>query len=236
MQVCKIWGFYEFTRLIVSHTCIHLFSVGYKFFLVRYLKKTTSINISPCRIQICNSDFAPNSSYHYNLPNRSAIRVASDFNNFIFQQPLQGVWISEISKICHAVCIFITLILHEITRTMTTKYLAERSPVIFEYEVNIRVSRRHSDSIKWNRNCLICNWCLWNWSQRVEGAGHFWTITVYMVRCALGKCSCLKMYSFYRELMLIWSSSFIRYVNWRKDYETVLFGPTSGQARIADLY
>ena len=79
----------------------------------------------------------------------------------------------EISKICHAVCIFITLILHEITRTMTTtylaerspvivitlilheitrtmttKYLAERSPIIFEYEVNIRVSRRHSDSIK----------------------------------------------------------------------------------------
>ena len=151
MQVCKIWGFYEFTRLIVSHTCIHLFSVGYKFFLVRYLKKTTSINISPCRIQICNSDFAPNSSYHYNLPNRSAIRVASDFNNFIFKQSLQGVWTSEISKICHAVCIFITLILHEITRTMTTKYLAERSPVIFEYEVNIRVSRRHSDSIKWNR-------------------------------------------------------------------------------------
>ena len=236
MQVCKIWGYYEFTRLIVSHTCIHLFSVGYKFFLVRYLKKTTSINISPCRIQICNSDFAPNSSYHYNLPNRSAIRVASDFNNFIIQQSLQGVWISEISKICHAVCIFITLILHEITRTMTTKYLAERSPVIFEYEVNIRVSRRHSDSIKWNRNCLICNWCLWNWSQHVEGAGHFWTITVYMVRCAQGKCSCLKMYSFYRELRLIWSSSFIRYVNWRKDYETVLFGPISGQARIADLF
>ena len=132
------------------------------------------------------------------------------------------MWTSERSKFCHAICIFITLILHEITRTMTTKYLAQRIPVIFEYEVNIRVSRRHSDSIKWNRNCLICNWCSWNWSQRVEGAGHFWTITVYMVRCAQGKCSCLKMYSFYRELMLIWSSSFIRYVNWRKDYETAL--------------
>ena len=98
------------------------------------------INISPCCIQTCNFDFAANSSYHYNLPNPSAIRLASYFSNFIFQQTLLRIWTSERSKFCHAVCIFITLILHQITRTITTQHLAEHSPAIIVYEVNNRVS------------------------------------------------------------------------------------------------
>ena len=44
---------------------------------------------------------------------------------------------------------------------------------------------------------LICNWCLSKWSQRVERAGHFGTVTFYMLRCAQRKYSCLKMQSFH---------------------------------------
>ena len=39
VQVCKVIGFYEFTRLIISVTYKTLFSSRYKFLLVRYLKK-----------------------------------------------------------------------------------------------------------------------------------------------------------------------------------------------------
>ena len=123
-----------------------------KFFPVRYLKKKLLASTSRHTV----NKYATLISHqipHTITTCLTAAPFASNFkfNHFTFQQFLQGMWTSERSKFCHAICIFITLILHEITRTMTTKYLAERSPVIFEYEVNIRVSRRHSNSIKWNR-------------------------------------------------------------------------------------
>ena len=110
VQVCKIRGFYEFTRLIVSLTYKALFSSGCKFLLVRYLKKKTTridifqqtliriwtlekINILPCRLQICYFNFAPNFSYHYCSLNRSA-----------FTEYEVKIWFNEMKQKKNLIC------------------------------------------------------------------------------------------------------------------------------------